>query len=100
MNSEMTSAENAEESVGIDTAMEHSESVPQALNNWDDIGDQVRSMERGLAPDAAGNPYTAPTAGAERVAKYDRWASLNPNSQVVKIVSSILTGIFPRIDQW
>uniref|UniRef100_A0A7I5EA67 Clathrin light chain n=1 Tax=Haemonchus contortus TaxID=6289 RepID=A0A7I5EA67_HAECO len=85
MNSEITNAENAE-SVGIDITMEHSESAPQPLNDWDDIGDQVRSMERGFAPAVAGNPNTAPTAGAERVAKYDRWASLNPNSQVVKIV--------------
>ncbi|VDO06027.1 unnamed protein product [Haemonchus placei] len=53
----------SEETVGIDTPMDHSESVPQPLSDWDDKGEQVRSIERGPASATAGNPHTVPTAG-------------------------------------
>ncbi|VDO05676.1 unnamed protein product [Haemonchus placei] len=44
---------NAEESVGIDTTMEHSESGPTPLNDWDNVGEDIPNKNRkaGVIPE-------------------------------------------------
>ncbi|XGW16276.1 hypothetical protein V3C99_001607 [Haemonchus contortus] len=85
--------------VGVDELMESS-NQPQSLNNWEELGEQVLSLTGGPSQSVIGSSHVVPTAGAERVASYERWSSLRPNSSIAKIVTSVLAGVFPRLDEW
>ncbi|KAL6730721.1 hypothetical protein Aduo_001670 [Ancylostoma duodenale] len=87
--------------VADEDAMGDENARPQPLEDWELLGEQVKRLsQKPAAPGHAGqgSSHIAATPGLSRVPRQERWATSHPESNIKRIVASILTGVFPRLN--
>ncbi|EYC14484.1 hypothetical protein Y032_0040g234 [Ancylostoma ceylanicum] len=62
------------------------------------LSQQPIALPSGSQLERAGSSQSAATQGFSRVARRERWSTTRPESNVTRIIASVLTGVSPRLD--